>query len=277
MKNQFVAGFLALTFGIIGLHKFYLGRNGAGWVRVGLLFIFPIIPLLVLISFIEAVQLFSMSEREFDEKYNREELTYRSGRQHQTAPPRQREWKKSNAHRYRHSERRQSEATPPDRSSQGVRGNPMKTTGIEKYKDYDYEGAIDDFNQALAIDPDDIATHFNIACAYSLTEQTGKALEHLDRAVRLGFKDTDKIREKEAFAFIRVQPEFLRFAENGYRLQKDSTLQSTQSMHPGLDSPKANLLDDEGFQKKLLKLVELRKKGVITEEEFQRHKIRLQR
>ena len=50
------------------------------------------------------------------------------------------------------------------------RPNPYKKSGVEKYKEYEYEGAIEDFKKALEIDPKDIPTHFNIACAYSLTE-----------------------------------------------------------------------------------------------------------
>lgn len=279
MKNQVVAGILALLFGIFGIHKFYLGRNGAGWLRVGLFFIFPILPFLAILSFIEAVQLLSMSSRTFDEKYNREELIYRSGRrQFDSAQGTQYRASESEEHRhgqrYRHAERRSAEAPPPQTFSRAsspagrhkTAVNPHKTSGLDKYKEYDYEGAIEDFRQALTADPDDIATHFNIACAYSLTEQTSKALEHLDKAVRLGFNDFEKINNKDAFAYIRVKPEFRKFVENGYRLTERLSL----------DQPERNLLDDGELSKHLEELKDLRKRGVITQEEFLAYKSRLE-
>ncbi len=60
-KNKMVAGFLALFLGALGLHKFYL--NQAGWGILYLLFCWTFIP--GIISFFEALSIFSMSDREF--------------------------------------------------------------------------------------------------------------------------------------------------------------------------------------------------------------------
>ena len=43
-----------------------------------------------------------------------------------------------------------------------AKANPFKTSGIKKYKDYDLEGAIEDFSRGLDINQNDVALHFNI-------------------------------------------------------------------------------------------------------------------
>ena len=143
-----------------------------------------------------------------------------------------------------------------------MRPNPYKSSGVEKYKEYDYTGAIEDFKKALEINEKDIATHFNIACAYSLTENTERAFYHLDRAVDLGFNDFAKIREHDAFAYLRIQDEFADFAKNGFQLNPitRSSLQENQAADK-LQLPN-DLLDQ------LNKLNELKNKGLLTEEEF---------
>lgn len=69
MKSKTTAAVLALLLGGLGIHKFYLG-NSIGILY--LLFCWTLIPALV--GFIEALLLFSMSEKEFNLKYNREYL-----------------------------------------------------------------------------------------------------------------------------------------------------------------------------------------------------------
>jgi len=146
------------------------------------------------------------------------------------------------------------------------RPNPYKKSGVEKYKEYEYDGAIDDFKKALEIDPKDIPTHFNIACAYSLTENKEKAFYHLDKAVELGYKDFDKIQSHDAFAFIRIQDEFENFAKNGYRLNGTQKAATEDE-----DLPDSDLLE------KLKKLADLRDSGILTEEEFLTQKEKLLR
>jgi TM2 domain-containing membrane protein YozV len=64
-KNKTTAGLLALFFGGIGVHKFYLGQGGLGVVY--LIFCWTLIPALV--AFIEALVLFGMNDRAFATKY----------------------------------------------------------------------------------------------------------------------------------------------------------------------------------------------------------------
>lgn len=146
------------------------------------------------------------------------------------------------------------------------RNNPFKKSGVEKFKDYEYDAAIEDFKKALEIDATDATVHFNIACAYSLTEEKEKALFHLDRAVGNGFKDFDKIRSHEALAYIRIQDEYQAFAKNNFRLAAGSNVKNEDLL---TTSP--NLLDQ------LNKLGELRDKGVLSEEEFLREKEKILR
>jgi TM2 domain-containing membrane protein YozV len=73
-KNKIVAGVLALFLGPFGVHRFYLGQNGAG---VG--FILGTITIIGLfftriISFVEFIQLITMSDETFDRKHNKEHL-----------------------------------------------------------------------------------------------------------------------------------------------------------------------------------------------------------
>jgi TM2 domain-containing membrane protein YozV len=72
-KNKIAAGLLALFFGALGIHKFYLGYKKEGLIMLlvslfGSVFIFP--PLIMgLIAFIEFIIYISRSDAEFDEIY----------------------------------------------------------------------------------------------------------------------------------------------------------------------------------------------------------------
>jgi len=66
MKNKTTAGILALVLGGAGIHKFYLGRGLQGLVY--LFFCWTFIPALV--ALLDAIVLFTMSDGDFDRKYN---------------------------------------------------------------------------------------------------------------------------------------------------------------------------------------------------------------
>lgn len=66
MKNKIVAALLALFFGWIGIHKFYLGENFAGLIY--LIFSWTFIP--GIIAFFECIGLLLMSDQVFNAKYN---------------------------------------------------------------------------------------------------------------------------------------------------------------------------------------------------------------
>lgn len=144
--------------------------------------------------------------------------------------------------------------------------NPFKTSGLAKYRDYEYDAAIEDFKKALQINSADIAVHFNLACAYSLTEQTEKAFDHLSKAVQHGFTDFEKIKTHDALAFVRIQDEFEPFVKNGYKWPLQSQEQA---------SPQVNIKENNDILEQLNRLGELRERGLLTEEEFTMQKKRL--
>lgn len=147
----------------------------------------------------------------------------------------------------------------PNRDAQ----NPYKVSGIKKYKEFDLEGAIEDFNKGLEIQPQDISLHFNLACAYSLTEQVDKAYAHLDRAVALGFTDFDKIKTHDDLAFVRIQDRFEEFRKNGYRLELPPVEPPVVPEVPAKDPPADDILLAQ-----LKRLAELRDRGLLSEQEF---------
>ncbi len=148
---------------------------------------------------------------------------------------------------------RQQTQRPTSKPSRG-RNNPFKTSGLNKFKEYDYNGAIEDFEQALSIEPKSPVIHFNIACAYSLTEQKDKSFYHLSQAVQNGFNDMEKIQKHDALAYLRIQDEFEGFVKNGYKLANNT--------------PAAGSKKSEDLLEQLNKLAELRERGLLTDEEF---------
>ena len=275
MKEKNVAGILALFLGGFGVHRFYLGQTGLGVFYL----IFCWLPLIWILGLIDAIVFFSMDKEAFDLKYNRNyyQLTrkrdtdfdrHQRYREERERRRQSREYEREDRRRERSDNPQEQYQRPQSRPAALPKPNPYKNSGIRKYKEYDYDGAIADFQKALEIDDKDVAVHFNIACAYSLNENVEKAFYHLDRAVSLGFNDFKRIKEHDALAYIRIQDQFEEFEQNGFRL----TMQ--------LEAPKENLLDatpseSTDLLEQLKKLGELREKGLLTEEEFVAQKKRL--
>jgi len=250
-KNRKTAALLALFLGIFGAHRFYLGqrRRGIAHLIFAVLGILsanggpgPFLPVLAIIAVIDTVLFFTMSDQAFDRKYNMAEAE---------------EQAQTQAREY--SYEREREAQP----------NPFKKRGVRKFRDGDYEGALSDFQQALGINAEDMAVHFNLACCYSIMHEAEKSLYHLGKAVEYGFWDFDKIHNHEALEYIRSTEAFDSFVSNDYRLVRE------------LPSPQADLLDEERHEPNLLdqiaNLGELMEKGVITRKEFNEQKQKLLR
>lgn len=66
MRNKTIAGLLAIFIGGLGIHKFYLGKYIQGIIY--LLFMWTWMPMIV--SCIEAIIFFCMSEEDFNLAYN---------------------------------------------------------------------------------------------------------------------------------------------------------------------------------------------------------------
>jgi len=242
MKNRTVAAFMALFGGAFGIHKFYLNKAGAGIMYLVLFFMFSrfFFPVSFVLGVFDALRLFMMTDRDFDKKYNGGKRSGRSGRERGR----------------RDSRQRRSTASSNTRQ----RANPFKKSGIRKYKEYDLDDAILDFNKGLEIEPNDVALHFNIACAYSLTEKKDLGFTHLSRAVELGFKDLEKIQTHDDLAFLRIQPEFEDFKAAGYRLGGKAGEATNTGSEPEQK--------DDRLLARLNKLKELREKGMISDTDY---------
>lgn len=243
---------MALFLGWAGVHRFYLGQVGLG-ILYAVFFWFPLI---WLITLIDAIVFFSMDKDVFDVKYNKQAWQARQN---------QPDFERRRATDYERRTQRPQAPPPPPRKAPADRPNPHKSAGLEKFKDFDYSGAIVDFKKSLEIAPQDIATHFNLACAYALVEEKDLAFSHLDKAVQLGFKDFQKIKEHHALAYLRIQKEFDRFEDNGFRLGPSTA----KAAEENLLASQPDLLD------RLKKLSELREQGLLTQQEFEEQRQRL--
>jgi TM2 domain-containing membrane protein YozV len=263
MKDKTTAALLALFLGGFGIHRFYLRQPGLGILYI---FLFFFVFISVFIGLIDAIVLLAMDDNEFNRRYNDQEGAQEYDRY------RRRETRRDYRRHQRTTGHSQSRRPPPPprrrtHVPERRRVNPYKQSGIKKYKDFDIQEAIKDFEKGLEIDPKDVALHFNLACAYSLDEAVDKAYHHLDKAVEHGLKDFDRIKSHEDLAFVRIQPRFEEFQANGFRLKST----------PKIDPPKESLLDDDALLSQLKRLAELRDKGLITEQEFLKEKEKLMR
>ncbi len=267
MKNRIIAGLLALILGVVGAHRFYLKDYGGGIFYIFLLFITSRIsfPVTGILGVLEAIRIFNMSNEEFDRKYNREYIRerQRSGEKEYVRDIGN-ESRSSRRKTRTHKNTREVPVRRRRKKSIFSKRNPFKKSAKEKYEEYDFKGAVSEYKKALDIEPDDPDLHFEIGTVYSLLENKNLAFRHLDTAVRLGLKEPQKIDTHEDLAFVRIQPEFEEFKQNNYILTKKS-----------LGPAKSDLLDDDLLLSQLNKLSELRKKGILSEEEFSMEKEKL--
>jgi TM2 domain-containing membrane protein YozV len=248
-KSKFVAGLLGLLFGIFGAHRFYLGQRKLGLIYLCFtmcaLFLLPnilnrFIPVVAVISFIDAVLLWAMSRSDFNAKFN---------------PPPQ-EVVKPLVQTIVDEQRQVKEALR-------VKFEELKAAGMKEYSEFDYAEAVVYLKKATEIKNDDPDVHFALACCYSVIEQPQNAFIHLDAAVAFGLKNTDLIKSHRDLAYLRMQPAFTAFAENEYRLPHHLPLPGAEPLQPFPDE-ESDLLDQ------LSKLQKLRKDGVLNEAEYQR-------
>lgn len=278
MKNRLTAALLAIFGGFIGAHQFYLRRPGVGiafvfmfmFFKMATFFSFPFLSLTGLLGLIHGIQYLMMSDQEFDRRYNG------ATGQNNGWPSQERY---SGRGRWTNPQSRpQQQPYPSQQQSRGWRNveidpagprrNVYKETGMRKYKDFDLSGAIEDFNKSLQLEPNDIATHFNLACAYSLTEQPEKAYQHIVKAVGLGFNDFDRLNTHDDLAFVRIQAQWDDFKASGYKTYKPFDKSPLpENVQP---EPQNDMLLEQ-----LNKLNELRQKGLISDAEYATEKGRL--
>ena len=252
MKDKNLTAILALFLGYFGVHRFYLGQIG-----LGLIYFIPVVG--AILGFIDFIAFLSMDQDVFDMKYNKRfiETTYRYKNARRDTDFERRPQGRPNR---KDLKREREEAVKRQRNvykqKETKKVNPYKKSGIEKFKDYDFEGAIEDFNKALNYNDKDPSIHFNLACAYSLTEKKEEAFFHLDKSVENGFKLFEKIKSHDALAYLRIQDEYDEFEKNNFRLLFEDQLEKETPEFSG------DLLEQ------LKKLGELKEKGLLTQEEF---------
>lgn len=271
-KSKTTAAILALAAGVVGGHKLYLNDIGGFFTYLVLLFIIGNVfgfPITLIMGLFEGLRLLNMSNQEFDSKYN--------GGYVQRVDTRIEKRRAEQMKKYENED-----STKPYESAQQqrplkLRTNPFKTSGLAKYKEFDLDGAIVDFQQGLDIDPNDVSLNFNIACAYSLSEKKDLAYKHLAKAVSCGFNDFERIMTHDDLAFVRIQPEFDNFRASGFRnyatpaSSVSSSTVATQTQSPAEEAQGELLLSQ------LSRLAELKERGILTEEEFVIEKRKLTR
>lgn len=265
MKDKTVAAFLALFFGIFGVHRFYLGNRTLGILYLVLFFITaslsagmegPVVLISALLGFIDFILLAVMPRVEFDKRYNQEYLRYDAA-----APARY-----ESGPRYTRA---------PERSDRSTLQR-LKSDGIVHFRAYRYADAIEAFEEALLLAPEDPSLHFNLACCFSELEDGAAAFEHLELAFEYGFDQPAKLKEHRALAWLRGKPEFEAFVANGYRRKPSALpapepdLLASQPMKPAQNAtPPTDLLEQ------IAQLGELRERGILDEEEFAEQKRRI--
>lgn len=264
-KNKNIAALLAIFLGTIGLHKLYLGRIG-GFIGILVLLVISIrmdFPLVFFISIIQGLKLFFMSNANFDKKYNPGYISDRRGPLDLRREAQLKRYEQLPGQKSRQSTAKTSSAQSI------VKATAFKNSGIKKYKDFDLQDAIQDFKSGLALTPNDPALHFNIACAYSLTEQKTLTYRHLALAVASGLKDVERILTHDDLAYIRIQPEFDAFRASGFKNYPDVKADgSNEPQQASEQNHHDNTPLDDSLLSKLKKLSELREMGAISEQEF---------
>lgn len=261
VKSRKVAALLAFLGGTFGLHKFYLNDPGSGIFYLILSAItFNVFPLVIILGILDALKLMSTSDQKFDIKYNKEKYA-REKFERESRSPSTNRTQKGRTMDMQRGQYKNRKATSKRRP------NPFINSGNQKFKEYDLEGALVDYGKAMEISPADKDLHFNLACIHSLKEDKNKSLYHLEEAISLGYKNVERIKTIDELAYLRIQPEFESFVNNGYVRVKTA--------NQAIDPPKGDLLQEDKLLAQLNKLKELRTKGLLSDKEFTYEKEKL--
>ena len=277
-RNKNVASLLAIFLGWTGVHKFYLGKIGLGVMYA--IFSFTFIPFFL--NLIDFFVLLSMNQEEFDDKYN-DYVPFTTPKHWESGRTRRR-----NRHRGKTIvfDKPQSYSAPQQQRPKEVvfRTSVPKTTalnqnkayheGIRLFEDYQYRKALESFNKALMTNRDHSQILFYVACCNSLLEQKEELFANLEKAVRMGFKDFEKIQTMDALAYFRIQKEYDSIKESGFlkwNLQEEEVAEEVMVpeavAEDQLELERPPLSTDE-LLAELKKLGELRQNGELTDEQF---------
>ena len=287
MKSKTTAGILALIMGSVGVHRFYLGQIGLGFLY--LIFFWTLIP--SIIALVDGILLLTMDDDAFDAKYN---PAYYHNRQQggQTVIINHHGNGGNPTYSYQQPGQQPTHGQqsaygqPPaygqpqaPNSSAGFEGpprqDPFEAEGDRLYENYEFEAAITQYRRSLNVKSSNPDVHFKLACLYSIYEKSEKAFTHLQRAVDNGFTDYDRINSEDNLAFLRSQPEYVGFKANGYQREKAGR---TAAATPPPAVPSEDRLElNDNLLTQIERLAKLRDSGIISDEDFSRQKERLLR
>ena len=287
MKNKTTAALLAIFLGFTGAHKFYLRDTGSGIFYI-MLMIFSAnlrFPISTILGWIDAFALLTMSEERFNQKYNSGSSSNgqrRNSRRETRTANRNPYQQRSEQYDYR-SGSRPSNNNPyqnNERKTKIIKDNPFKTSGIKRLKDFELDLAEADLIKALELSPDDFEIHYELGKLFSMTEKKQKSYYHLAKAVQLGFKNISEIRSIDELAYLRVQSDFEEFENSGFRQVPGNGVisdipQTPSQTNQSVEPPKNDLLQNDLLLSQLNKLQELRRKGLLSDSEFEEEKIKL--
>ena len=241
IKDKNIAAIMALFGGFFGLHRYYLGQVGLGIAYT----VFAITFIPAFIAFIDFIVFISQSKLSFDAKYNKEHFFRMYGgkmsgkpsstineRKLENAPTRYREIKGANQMFGSENSKR-----TPGISRREI--SALKVKAIQHFKNFELKESKRIFLEILNYTPRDASIHFNLACIYSLNENSEMAFQALDQAVKYGMEGLDRIASHDALAHIRIQPEFEEFRKNNFKIPEGGFNQSTTT--EAFEEPKESL------------------------------------
>jgi TM2 domain-containing membrane protein YozV len=274
MRKRRIAIALAFFLGTFGVHRFYLGQVFRGIVYC--VFFSTGVP--TILGIIDALVFMGMGDDEFNKKFNKSQNknekydksynreAYKSVPEQQYQQDRPTVINRNRKHRGNYSGQPASEA--------------MRKEAIKLFREFRYTESIDLFEKVLQDRPKDPSVHFNLACAYSLTENAPRAFFHLAEAMNSGFREKDSISTHEALAFLRIQPGFEQFRQSGYSEipAQYSQIEDTNTKEE-MEIPAAPALEQAASRQDLLEelrqLERLKLLGVLSEKEYEEQKKQL--
>ena len=271
MKDKNLAAILALFLGGFGVHKFYLNKIGQGVLYA--MFCWTFIP--TILGFLDFILLLVKDKDDFDFEYNKkyiDENGYIRVVQSQSFSRNKYQQRDRSRSQHKHDfekTKRDYEIDLPSKNK--LDKNIDYNDGVNYFNNYQYALATNSFERAFTNNPNHPEIHFKLACCYSLMENTQKTKFHLNHAVQFGLQDKTIIEQADALAFIRIQPQFEHWVKSGYiswepNNSGDNKKEAITVEKESQPISTASLLEN------LKQLGELKRSGVLTEEEFLREK-----